>query len=209
VRLSFRILLGYSPALACKSAKYLAEATILSKSVTLGLVAVAALLLWGCSTDSGTGSAAGGGCPDGAVLAEAASVTKLKPGGGKDPTDVMLTAEMAKPNVSCDYDKDSGKVDVRFNFPVIVKRGPAATSAPQTLSYFVAVVDTDNNVVTKRTFSRDLTLDQATMSFNEAPEDAVFTVAKDKKPVAYEVLVGFQLTQDELAYNRAQRRYMP
>ena len=181
----------------------------MSKSATFWLVAIAAFLLWGCSTDPNKDTEKTGGCPNGAVLAEASTVTKLRPGGGKDPTDVVLTAEMAAPILSCDYDKDAGTVQVSLNFPMTVKRGPAATGAPQSLSYFVAVVNSDNNVVTKRDFSHELTLDQSIGSLNETPEETTFTVAKGKKPIAYEVLVGFQLTHDELAYNRAQRSYLP
>ena len=180
----------------------------MSKSATAGLVAIAALLLWGCSSDKNAVEKTGG-CPNGAVLAEASTVTKLKPGSGKDPTDVIMTAELGAPKLSCDYDKDSGKVDVSLSFPVTVKRGPAGANAQETLSYFVALVDSDNNVLSKQAFTRNLTLDSNLGNFSESPEGMAFTVAKGKKPIAYEVLVGFQLTRDELAYNRAQHRYLP
>jgi len=38
---------------------------------------------------------------------------------------------------------------------------------------------------------------------------SLILTTKDKKPVAYEVLIGFQLSRDELAYNRERHRYMP
>ncbi len=196
----------------------------MSKSVTLGLVATAALLLWGCGSDSDTSypgtdtagndtivqDSVGKGCPNGAVLAEASTITRLRPGGGKDPTDVILSAAMTKPHVSCDYDNDTRKLQVSLQLPFTAKRGPAATNTPETLSYFVAVVDLDNTVITKRAYSQEVSFGgQSAMSFDENIGDTVFDVAKGKKLVGYEVLVGFQLTRDELAYNRSQRRYMP
>ncbi len=197
-----------SARLACESIKCLAEGIILGKSAAFGLASIALLLLWGCETESDSAKEAGG-CPTGAALAEASTVTKLRPGGGKDLTDVVMTAELAKPKVSCDYDKDENKVSASFSFPVTVKRGPAATNAPLTLSYFAAVVDADNNVLTKQTFTRDISLDQNATSFSETPDGMTFTIPKGKKPVGYEVLVGFQLTRDELAYNRERHRYIP
>ena len=180
----------------------------MGKSAAFGLASIALLILWGCETESDSAKEAGG-CPSGAALAEASTVTKFRPGAGKDLTDVVLTAELAKPKVSCDYDKDASKVSVTFSFPVAVKRGAAATNEPQTLSYFVAVVDQDNTVLTKQNFTRDISLDQNTTSFSENPDGMTFTIPQGKKPVGYEVLVGFQLTRDELAYNRERHRYLP
>jgi len=174
----------------------------------LAAFVITAIALMACASESDEAREAGG-CPSGAALADAATVTKLRPGGGKDLTDVVMTAELAKPEVGCDYDKDESKVEAKFSFPVTVRRGPAATGEPQTLTYFVAVVDLDNNVVAKQSFARDISLEQTAVSFSENPDAIVFTIPKDKKPVGYEVLVGFQLSQDELAYNREKHRYIP
>lgn len=188
-----------------RAAKCLAEGITLSK---LAAFVLAAIMLAGCASESDETKEAGG-CPSGAVLAEAATVTKLRPGGGKDPTDVVMTAELAAPEITCDYDKESGKVDVNLTFPITVRRGPADKGETQTLPYFIAIVDLDNSVSGKQSFSREVTLDQSAATFNESPAAMTFTVAKDKKPVGYEVLVGFQLSQDELAYNREKHRYIP
>lgn len=165
------------------------------------------LPLSACGTNKDTDWS--GDCPTGAVLSEAATLTRFKPGQGKDPTDVVLTGEMQTPKLSCDYDKESGKVEVSVSVPITVKRGPAAGNAPQKLSFFVAIVDTDSNVIVKHNYAREISLDENVFSLSESPDNTVFNVAKDKKPVAYEVLIGFQLSRDELAYNRERHRYMP
>lgn len=180
----------------------------MSKSAAFGLASIVLLTLWGCASESDSAKEAGG-CPSGAALSEASTVTKFRPGAGKDLTDVVMSAELAKPQVSCDYDKDGAKVSLTFSFPVTVKRGAAATNEPQTLSYFAAVVDQDNAVLAKQNFTRDISMDQNTVSFSENPDGMTFTIPKGKKPVGYEVLVGFQLTRDELAYNRERHRYLP
>ncbi|MGQ0741751.1 MAG: hypothetical protein ACT4OG_05585 [Alphaproteobacteria bacterium] len=177
----------------------------------LPLVVLAALFLCGCENIpiGAPEDPNAPGCPSGTALAEAATVIKFRPGGGKDPTDVVFTGELAKPDVSCDFDPDDGEVDASFSFLVTARRGPAATNEPQTLTYFVAVVDLENNVVLKRTFAREITLDKLTASFSERPDSIRFKVPKEKRPVSYGVIVGFQLTSEELAYNRERRRYIP
>ena len=174
----------------------------------LAVFVLATIALWGCASESDEAREAGG-CPSGAALADAATVTKLRAGGGKDPTDVVMTAELAKPEIVCDFNKESGKVDVSLTFPITVRRGPADKGEAQTLSYFVAILDLDNTVAAKQTFARDVAVDQNTATFRESPGTISFTVGKEKKPVGYEVLVGFQLSQDELAYNREKHRYIP
>ena len=186
----------------------------MGKSGAFGLLVAAAFLLAGCefvreeSVPAVETNKQAGGCPGAAVLAEASTVTKFR-GAGRDPTDVVATAEIARPKLSCDYDNDTRQVELTLSFPLSIKRGPAGNDADVTVSYFVAVVDSDNNVVLKQGFDRDLAPDMASAGFDENPGRISFTAAKDKKAVSYEVLVGFQLSHDELAYNRTQRRFVP
>src|SRR5262245_47078424 len=53
-------------------------------------------------------------CPITAVLADAALVTKLKPGSPvqKNPANVVFSAEMAQPKIECDYDRPANKLAV-------------------------------------------------------------------------------------------------
>src|SRR5687767_13631180 len=88
--------------------------------------------LYGCSTPDPTILAVS--CPVSAVLAQAAFVTKVRPG-GNNPANVVLTANMSLGQLGCDYDPEDNRVRVDLTLPISVMWGPAgANSGAQTLS---------------------------------------------------------------------------
>ena len=75
-------------------------------------------------------------------------------------------------------------------------------SDPQ-LDFFVAVVDADNNVITKNVFHGQPEMRGRNSSvYTQNVDSFPVPLAMDKRPYDYEILTGFQLTADELAYNR-------
>jgi hypothetical protein len=144
-------------------------------------------------------------CPVAAVLADAVSVTKLKPGSpvtSRDPNNVMFTAEMAKPELACDYDIKRSTLSVDVSFNVRASRGPAAAADPP-LEFFVSIVDVDNNVLVKKVYQYqpDLGSNRA-VQWTQKVNSVVVPIESDRRPSDFEILTGFQLTPAELAYNR-------
>src|SRR5262249_31664023 len=147
-------------------------------------------------------------CPASAVLADAAVVTKLKPGSPvqRDPANVLFTAEMAQPMLACNYDREANKLSVDISFGIRASRGAAAAGPDPRLPFFIAIVDVDNNVVSKKLFQAEPAMGgKAQNIFTENVNKFVVPLAMDKRPADYEILTGFQLTPEELAYNRAPR----
>ncbi|HYM17539.1 MAG TPA: hypothetical protein VEU06_03150 [Micropepsaceae bacterium] len=147
-------------------------------------------------------------CPITAVLGDAALVTKLKPGSPiqQNPANVMFSAEMAQPKLECDYDRPANKLSVNISFGIRAARGAAAQGADPQLSFFVAIVDVDNNVLFKKVFQVAPEMGgKAQNTFTESINNFAVPLAMDKRPPDYEILTGFQLTPEELAYNRAPR----
>src|SRR5437660_12111458 len=74
-------------------------------------------------------------CPSTAVLSDAVTVTKLKPGTQgalPNPANVAFTAEMSQAKLDCNYDRSQNKLSVDLSFAVKAARGPDATeSDPQ------------------------------------------------------------------------------
>lgn len=172
------------------------------------LAPVLLLPLFGCNTPNAQTQVAS--CPDSAVLAQAASVTKLRPG-APDKTNVVLTATMMPAVLNCDYDAKTGKVSVDLQFTVDVDSGAAAANAgPQDLPYFVAVMDGQGHMVTKHTFDRKFDLaGRATATYTEYVSDTEINLPNNAQPFEYQILTGFQLTPAELAYNRNQHPQVP
>jgi hypothetical protein len=182
------------------------------------LFALVLPLLSGCETLGLTDSsdatdpanAAIPACPPTAVLTGADEVTKLRPGtpatAGRNPADIMFSAEMSQARVDdCSYDRDTNKLTVDIHFAVRVTRGPAAGAMPPPLDYFIAIIDTDNNVVMKQVYHNPAQLTAGTTTMVEDLNDFPVPLAMDKRPSDYEVLTGFQLTPAELAYNELPR----
>ena len=152
---------------------------------------------------------AGPSCPETAVLSDAVTVTKLKPGapqGQQNPANVAFLAEMSQAKLSCDYDRDRNRLSVDIEFAVKGTRGPAATGADPQIDFFVAVVDADNNVISKTVYHGQPDMRGRTSNvYTQSVEGFPVPLGMDKRPTDYEVLTGFQLTPDELAYNRIPR----
>jgi hypothetical protein len=148
-------------------------------------------------------------CPSTAVLADADTVTKLKTGtplGMQNQMSVVFSAEMSQAKLNCNYNRTENKLSLDLSFAVKANRGPAATGADPQLDFFVAVIDADNNVIAKNIYHAQPDMaGRANNMFTESVSNYPVPLAMDKHPYDYEILTGFQLSPDELAYNRAPR----
>jgi hypothetical protein len=180
------------------------------RSSLLALVLFVALA--GCDQFRGTERMAmaiiGPLCPPSAVLADAVTVTKLKPGSPvavmPDASNVAFTAEMSKADIQCEYDMKKSTLTVDISFAVRASRGQAAAASDPPLDFFVAILDVEGNVLSKKVYQNQPELAgkpsaQWTQRINKFP----VPIEMDKRPYDYEVLTGFQLSPTELAYNRA------
>jgi hypothetical protein len=82
--------------------------------------------------------------------------------------------------------------------------GPAAPSRDLVLKGFVAITRTDGKIVNKQEFDMPVTFDGATrqVRFEKVIEDSVVPYGGTVNGSIYQFLVGFQLTHDQLEYNR-------
>ena len=145
-------------------------------------------------------------CPSTAVLSDAVTVTKLKPGTQAalpNPANIAFSAEMSQAKLDCDYDRSANKLSVDLSFAVKAARGPAAAGPDPQVDFFVAVVDADNAIVKKIVYHGQADLGgRASNVYTQNVKNFAVPLGMDKRPYDYEILTGFQLTPDELAYNR-------
>ncbi len=145
-------------------------------------------------------------CPRGVIPIDSSTITRFRDGPGRDLTDVLVTGNIQNMLVDqCKYDKNSVEVS-NFQIAITADRGPADRSKVADFEYWVAVVDPDMKILTRKTFN---------VHFDFSDLNHVGTVVADLVPriplpdvmkaPAYQIVVGFQLTQDELAWNRKQR----
>jgi len=149
---------------------------------------------------------AGPPCPSTAVLSDAVTVTKLRPGApatAPNPANVVLSAEMSQAQLECEYDGERNALTIEINFAVRATRGPAAMGPDPELDYFVAMIDAGGNLLTKNILKSQPDLNgRMTGQYTQNVSNFVFQMAMDMRPIDYQLLTGFQLTPAEFAYNR-------
>ena len=143
-------------------------------------------------------------CPAGIIPADAASVTRFRDGSGRDLTDVVAEAEIVNILIQCKYDPKGVTVDLQV--AIAGSRGPADRSRTAEFDYFVAIVDPQQNVVQKQPFRVNFEFkdNRTRLGVVEELEPRVPLGSAFDGP-KYQLLVGFQLTPEELAWNRSQR----
>jgi hypothetical protein len=148
-------------------------------------------------------------CPSTAVLSDAVTVTKLRPGSPnnvQNPANVVLSAEMSQAQLECQYDAERNAVTIDINFAIRATRGAAAMGGDPELDYFIAMVDAQGNLLTKNIFKSQPVLNgRVPGQYTQNVSNFVFQLAMDMRPIDYQLLTGFQLTAAELAYNRIPR----
>lgn len=145
-------------------------------------------------------------CPEVFILKDAQKLTRFQPGLGRDNTGIRFEAKISDFRGDCDYNKDQGEwtVDVELLVQFSLDRGPANQSGDISLEYFVVLPDFEGEPTGKQIFS-------ITGAFTEGSkrrvyEDSVQLLIPLKTPSqgpGTEIVLGFQLTRDELKFNRA------
>ncbi|WOF73111.1 hypothetical protein QMT40_000737 [Parvibaculaceae bacterium PLY_AMNH_Bact1] len=145
-------------------------------------------------------------CPGVGILGGTENLTSFS-GAGNDITDIALTAELERVVSRCEYDIDDGIIYVDLAVRGVAEIGPAAASREVTVPMFIALTEINSRVLRKDTFLLPLTFEgnQRTTRFIHTIEETKVPYVARIDGSAYEILVGFQLTPEELAYNKRDR----
>ncbi len=141
-------------------------------------------------------------CPKVSIIRDLSEVTVLRPG-GRDLTDLESRAALADFAGNCEY--TSTGVTVNVNVFLIAERGPAMKSDSAKYQYFVALAKPDDSIVSKVYFDTDVTFPAGQPRAGSKEELAPkIPLPKDANAKDWKVYLGFQLTPEQLAFNRAQ-----
>jgi hypothetical protein len=168
------------------------------------LVASVLPILAGCASDKTNN------CPGVSSIVETSIGTVFLPGKPVDPSNMLYTIEITDVHGTCDVDKpalnSSTDVDITFR----ATRGPNGGGAKYQVPYFVAISQFDR-ILAKKVYSIDFVFapGQTSTTFTDTVKSADVAAAKDKKTFDYLVLVGLQLSKEQLDFNRASGRLTP
>lgn len=183
-----------------------------------GLVLVSALALAGCGGNDEEDAALAEdpppppprpapeptGCPRVSILEDAAQLVAFRPGAGRDLTDVTLRGVVAGFDGGCEYFDDHVQVAMRLS--ILAERGPAAGSNEADLEYFIAIADPEERILNKEVFTTNVTFPTGGSQAGTV-ETLDYRIPLDQLAAGrfYRILVGFQLTPEQLEYNRTRQ----
>lgn len=146
-------------------------------------------------------------CPTATPLWQAADLARYRDesaAAALDVRDMILAGHIVAIPAKCMPGDSKGQLAADVSITVQLTRGPAMQGRVADVPLFIAVTE-GNKILEKRVFTPHLVfpvgLDQVT--WNSDPIHMVFPVSPTKTGAAYTVIAGFQLTREELAFNRA------
>lgn len=101
---------------------------------------------------------------------------------------------------TCDIGDDSASVTLKVTINVGAEGG-GAPDKKFDLPYFVAVLDPNDHIVAKEELTNAVELTEGKSSSTDTLEETI-PLAEPETASRYHIIVGFQLTQEQLAYNR-------
>lgn len=175
------------------------------KIILRSVVLILALpLLGACQTDRMLAK-----CPSTGVLAETSALTSFTPGQRMVPANVVYQAEVRRSTTSCSVDKDEHVAETSLEISFRGLRKNAGGAAQYTVPFFVAINDSDGNLVMKKTYSTNLVFEsgQTQVDFTQPIDDIPIRMARSKQAFEYHLIVGLVLTKQQLEYNRKNSHY--
>jgi len=147
-------------------------------------------------------------CPRVGILGDAATMIQFRPGAGRDLTDVEFEAEIIGFTGDCEFRNRNAQAVVTVNVQIVGARGPAAKGDSMTVPFFVAIVDRDQRILARETFASKIDFPAGRRRAGVAEEmEQKIPIPADRRSSDFEILIGLQLGQAQLDYNRQKRGF--
>lgn len=169
----------------------------------LGLVGLTlAGSLGACSGDSDIVA-----CPRAAIMPDLQAILRYKPGPGRADSDLAYGTRLNAVTVNCSGKTDkktkATELDVTTKLGITARRTNPSIKGGQ-VAYFVAVVNRNNAILAKREFVVAVKFEGSRQQVEITDElSLVVPLAPGTSGSDYAILCGFQLSPDELQFNRA------
>ncbi|HEY2875411.1 MAG TPA: hypothetical protein VGJ56_26020 [Reyranella sp.] len=165
------------------------------------LLAAVALALTSCGGRSQKEMTAASYCPQSLTVQDAQSITRFKPGSGRDPRDVVFEAQMLGVVTQCSMSRHSMEVDVVMR--IAVNAGPSIGGGVTRVPFFVRVLGAGDRVVQGSDQFADYKISQASPRAVSEETMAITLPFNELRELGgYRIAVGLKPTPEELQYNR-------
>jgi hypothetical protein len=141
-------------------------------------------------------------CPTVEVIASLNRLVQFR-GAGHDQNDVAFVARVGDVRSRCTYEESNVTTDLSITF--VGQRGPAGAQLPSAeITYFIAVIDGERHIITKKSFSDRLLFDDKGQARIADDLQEKLPTNPIKSASDHSVIVGFQLTADQINLNETQ-----
>jgi hypothetical protein len=182
------------------------DALTVIKTPQLALVALAAAAgLAGCAQLDTRANV--GPCPVSGALFETSRMFELE--GEELHENVGFTGEILGVRGFCRYVGDS-PITMELDIDFALGRGPKADGDRHVYQYFVAITRRDRVVLAKETFSFEARFPRGAREVRVTRRLEDIVIPRATETVSgrnFEVIVGFELTPEQLAFNRSGKRF--
>ncbi len=181
--------------------------------ITIASAITAALLLSGCENvreNFRTPEPNPGPCPNALALYDAHRLVEIN---GEDLLfeNVGFTGEILNVASLCRYtDRNNNPIDMEMAVSLAFGRGPAAAGTTKTYTMFVAVTRTDNIVIHREEYPITIEFrpgEDRVEVIEEFSNISIPRAEANTSGVNFEVIVGFDLTDEQLQFNRDGLRF--
>ena len=147
------------------------------------------------------------GCPSLGSLKEAETLTRFRPGTGRDLTDIMLQAKIGRVVGTCEVKQSTLTGKVTLGVELLGERGPALEIDMASLEYFVVIEAPNGEIASREAFVLSMDFRKNVLE-TRAVDYLTFTIpnASPEALRAYRVFVGLQMTRDEWDFSQRTRQ---
>lgn len=170
--------------------------------------ALSALALLAACGSGRSAATVGQVCPTVSVVSDTARMVQMRPGSPGAAGDVAFVAEVADYSGNCRTTDEDTMLVVEMTLRIMAERGPAAGDARSVNApFYIAIANrTDQTILVKEIFNAqfDFKGEQRRAGSTEELLQRI-PMPAGKRPGDFEILVGFQLTPEQLQLNRTRR----
>lgn len=176
-----------------------------SKRLALSAALAGAALLSACSSGE---NAPQPSCPQVLILADAETFTQFRPGRGRDITDIVAEGEISGFKGTCQFGKRNETIEMTLAVSFTLTRGAANTEGVVSVPYFVAIPGMYPDPAGKAVMplAVEFPPNMSKVRYNDEQVQLSLPVGGNQTGASYEVIIGFQLDEDQVAFNRSRRR---
>ncbi len=145
-------------------------------------------------------------CPEPGLVPDMVDLTRYRDDAAPDLTNLVIDARLIGiANGRCRPARDDRSISVQFGVIVQADRGPGAAGARQlSVPLVVGVTDRSGNLLNRQVVTQALTFPANSTNTRQTSEpiELILPVSETRRGSDYYIVLGFLLTEAELALNR-------